>query len=176
MSSDLAALTNNFKFQGVLIDAPWKLPGSTDKRCISPRQLEKIPFKSIVPVGFIFMWVEKEVISDVVRTMMKLEFTYVENLVWVKMEPNNETATQDSTYYRKSKMSLLIFRKGDGLELRHQRNPDVIFDFVRNDKELTEDKPEGVYHTIETLLPTANYDETLGSGRLLELYVIDIVC
>jgi hypothetical protein len=46
------------------------------------------------------------------------------------------------------------------LQLRHQRNPDVVYDFVRSDKGLTEDKPDFIYHTIETLLPTARHAET----------------
>jgi len=41
---------------------------------------------------------------------------------------------------------------------------------VRDDKGLTEDKPEFVYRTIETLLPTANYDSNSDSGQLLELW------
>ena len=54
--------------------------------------------------------------------------------------------------------------------MRHQRNPDVTFDFVRNDKGLTEDKPDFVYHVIETLLPTANFDEKTNSGKMLEVW------
>lgn len=54
------------------------------------------------------------------------------------------------------------------IELRHQRNPDVVFDYVREDKLLNEDKPQFVYQIIETLLPTANYDEKTGI-KLLEL-------
>jgi hypothetical protein len=58
------------------------------------------------------------------------------------------------------------------IELRHQRNPDVVFDYVREDKALTEDKPQFVYQIIETLLPTANYDEQTGI-KLLELYAFN---
>src|SRR4051812_40892793 len=82
--------------------------------------------------------------------MDKCGFVYVENLVWVKQEVNNTLVTQPYKYFRRSKTSLLIFRtvscsslqqkvtemkgEGNGLELRHQRNPDVVFDFVREDK------------------------------------------
>jgi hypothetical protein len=66
--------------------------------------------------------------------MAKFGFVYVENLVWVKQTTNNWTERQDYRYFRKSKMTLVLFRKGDGIELRHQRNPDVVFDYVRNDK------------------------------------------
>jgi len=39
------------------------------------------------------------------------------------------------------------------IELRHQRNPDVKFDFVRKGRE----KTPYIFDVIETLLPTAKY-------------------
>jgi hypothetical protein len=36
--------------------------------------------------------------------------------------------------------------------------------------EYTEPKPPGIYDMIETLLPKAGFDETIGRGRLLELW------
>ena len=54
--------------------------------------------------------------------------------------------------------------------MRHQRNPDVVFDFVREDKGLTEDKPEFIYKVIETLLPTAKYEPSTKQIGFLELW------
>jgi hypothetical protein len=63
-------------------------------------------------------------------------------------------------------------KQGD-LELRHQRNPDCEFDFIkpRHDDDLTETKPEFIYDIIETLLPTAlcSKEKPL-PDRLLELW------
>jgi len=55
--------------------------------------------------------------------------------------------------------------------MRHQRNPDVIFDFVKKDKYLTEDKPYVIYDIIETLLPDGAYRSEEEPGGWLELYV-----
>jgi hypothetical protein len=58
------------------------------------------------------------------------------------------------------------------LELRHQRNPDCEFDFIKpkRPEDLTEQKPEFIYEIIETLLPTALCDEDNPiPDRLLEL-------
>lgn len=65
--------------------------------------------------------------------MQKWNFIYVENLVWVKKLANNQVSSQKSTYFRSSKSSLFVFRKDsqEHIELRHQRNPDVIFDFLK---------------------------------------------
>ena len=61
------------------------------------------------------MWIEKEYLSEVVRMMAKLEWNYVENLVWVKQSVNNQLEKQTYKYYKKSKTSLLIFRKVIGI-------------------------------------------------------------
>mmetsp|Transcript_25139 Transcript_25139/g.35221 ORF Transcript_25139/g.35221 Transcript_25139/m.35221 type:complete len:168 (-) Transcript_25139:27-530(-) len=101
----------------------------------------------------------------------KWGFEYVENIVWVKMQANNKLARQDHQYFKKSKSHVFIFRKGEKLELRHQRNPDVIFDFVRTTSSTNEEeKPEFLYKIIETLLPTACYNEQTKRGKLLELW------
>ncbi|RCH78775.1 hypothetical protein CU098_005327 [Rhizopus stolonifer] len=64
---------------------------------------------------------------------------------------------------------------GEGVELRHQRSPDVIIDFeIPTDQwinhEYTEPKPPAVYDMIETLLPKAGYNDKLNRGRFLELW------
>ena len=45
------------------------------------------------PAGFVFVWVEKEVLSDVVDVFTAAAFVYVENLTWVHMSPNNKVRT-----------------------------------------------------------------------------------
>jgi len=168
--TELPKQVNITDYLGVLIDPPWKVGNKTGKGYIDARDLEKLPLKSIT-AGYVFLWVEKEVISEAIKLMdHKFNFTYVENLVWAKQTAFNHLEMQDSAYLKKSKITLLIFKKGDGIELRHQRNPDVVFDFIKEDKALTEDKPEFVYHVIETLLPTANYNAETGKGKLLELW------
>lgn len=82
---------------------------------------------------------------------------------------------EPSPYFSSTKEILLMFKKGEGFELRHQRSPDVIIDFAIPKEqwihdEYTEPKPPGVYDMIETLLPKAAYDESIGRGRFLELW------
>lgn len=77
------------------------------------------------------------------------------------------------------------------MELRHQRNPDCVFDFIKpmlpgmskyiyiifqstdmqSTGESTESKPSFIYHVIETMLPGATYHpETNPDGKgLLQL-------
>ncbi|KAH8555903.1 hypothetical protein BGW37DRAFT_418727 [Umbelopsis sp. PMI_123] len=125
--------------------------------------------------GLIFMWTHKATQADVVRMMYSLGCAYVENLVWFKKTLSNVLQDRPSPYFSSSKEILLIFKRGDGFELRHQRTADVIIDFERPTEqwiheEYTELKPPGVYDMIETLLPKAGYDEALGRGRFLELW------
>ncbi|KAI9495510.1 hypothetical protein BDB00DRAFT_760075 [Zychaea mexicana] len=125
--------------------------------------------------GLVFMWTHKLLQADVVRMMDALDCKYVENLVWFKKSINNDMLDEPSPYISSTKEILLMFKKGDGFELRHQRSPDVIIDFELPPQqwikdEFTEPKPQAVYDMIETLLPRAGYNEELKRGRLLELW------
>jgi hypothetical protein len=63
-------------------------------------------------------------------------------------------------------------QEGD-LKLRHQRNADVEFDFVKpkSDDCLTEQKPEFIWEIIETLLPDATCNDLHPiPDRLLQLW------
>lgn len=42
---------------------------------------------------------------------------------------NNLPLDEPSRYFNSTKEILLMFKKGDGLDLRHQRSADVIIDF-----------------------------------------------
>jgi hypothetical protein len=65
--------------------------------------------------------------------------------------------------------------QGGEMELRHQRNSDVVEFFVHRSKDdvdgCRECKPnEYVYRVIETLLPEANYNKQTKRGHFLELW------
>ncbi|KAJ2963951.1 hypothetical protein NQZ79_g1115 [Umbelopsis isabellina] len=183
--------------EGVLIDPPWDFyvaDGRNDGRFKLKMTFLDDVLKHM-SAGLIFMWTHKSTQADVVRMMYSLGCKYVENLVWFKKTLSNVLQDRPSPYFSSSKEILLIFKKGDGFELRHQRTADVIIDFERPTdqwihegnfyslytnfdlllnricfSEYTELKPPGVYDMIETLLPKAGYDEALGRGRLLELW------
>jgi len=160
---------------GILIDPPWNVDG---KPCgdIIPENLKKLKLgqneksengRVIMPNGMIFIWTETEFIPGIMEIMSNWGFSYVENFVWVKRNANLKILKQETKAkpLRRSKMTLLMFRTDNDkhLELRHQRNPDVIFDILHHDEDLLEEKPKFIYELIETLLP-------LGHGNFLELW------
>ncbi|GAB5590146.1 hypothetical protein Unana1_05046 [Umbelopsis nana] len=162
-------------FQAIYMDPPLLLPGeepTPDK--ITIEQLTSLDIPSIVPKGFLFIWLEKEWLPDIVRMCEKWKFKYVENFCWIKKNLNNQIAKKPYQYFNKSKLSLLIFRKEGDVELRHQRNPDCVFDFSKPNVpgELTELKPRFLYQIIETLLPSATFhpENNPNGERLLELW------
>jgi hypothetical protein len=126
LNVNLNALLGNGPLKCVLMDPP------LDK--ISVKQWAKLRLLDILPFGFLFLWVEKEFIRQVLQEAeAQWGFRYVENFVWVKQNSNNTIAKQPSQYFAKSKLTCLILRKDDKngkIDLRHQRNPDVQFDFV----------------------------------------------
>lgn len=175
-------------FEAILMDPPWDLSprasasdkarqchqlvpkrGKNGERLISPEELGKWPVTDkLIPKGFLFIWTEKELIPRVLTMAQKWGFHYVENFAWVKFDVNNKIHTEDYAYFRKSKLTLLMLRKPGDIELRHQRNPDVKFDFVRKGRE----RLPFVFDIIETLLPTAKYNPKTGKGKMLQLWCL----
>lgn len=147
----------------------------------------------ILPFGFIFIWVEKWMIPEVVQVFETKGFNYVENICWIHKNVNNKIRESDYTYFRIAHSTLLVLRKygpidcdsvfgtnlccnrlgksAETIQLQHQRNPDVVYDFPRWKRSLSETlvrqyrKPSFVYHIIETLLP-----DGLEQLLLLELW------
>lgn len=191
---DFDLLSLGRTFVGILLDVPWRTSVCDGPGRVDASQLAHLKLDQVVPVGLAFVWAEKEVIADVrivyiifthfqeeisspnrenqqaVKLMASFGFLYVENMCWIRQYPNHSIVTEEYDYFTKSKSTLLIFKRGDGITLRHQRNPDVVFDIVRRDKYLTEDKPETTHDMIETILPDGNHKDDANPGRFLELY------
>jgi hypothetical protein len=128
------------------------------------QQLKQLPLDKnyLIKRGYIFIWIEKENISEIMNYFEKINFIYVENMVWVKKELNNQYSKDPYFFTKKSKRTLFIFKKNNEetkkLDIRHQRNPDTVFDF--------KEPVEFVYSIVETLLFTSKQNHI----PFLELY------
>ena len=71
----------------------------------------KLNLPAICPIGFIFIWVDKAVLSDVVYLMEKWKYNYVENLTWVQMAPHNKRMRGTAPYMATSHRTLMLFRR-----------------------------------------------------------------
>eukprot|EP00958_Prasinococcus_capsulatus_P001391 scaffold121_cov412-Prasinococcus_capsulatus_cf.AAC.8 len=157
----------------VMISPPWQAaqggPG------ITIEDFQRLPIRKLCARGFVCVWVEKHVLGDVVEVLDKWSFDYIENFTWVLWNGNTHMKKEAAPYFCKSHTTMLMFRKyvrpvgwraeGKEIELRHQRTPDVVSDFVRV-LQGTERKPEQAYKAVETLLPD-------GMGQFLELWATD---
>jgi N6-adenosine-specific RNA methylase IME4 len=65
----------------------------------------------ILPFGFIFVWVEKWMIPEVIEVFEAKGFNYVENVCWIHKNVNNKIRESDSTYFRIGHSTLLVLRK-----------------------------------------------------------------
>ncbi|KAJ1960594.1 hypothetical protein GGI12_003718 [Dipsacomyces acuminosporus] len=164
-------------FQCIYMDPPLLLPDEETKPgYFDICRLRAIPVdKLLVPGAFLFTWCEKELLPDMCELAEQhWGLKYVENFCWVRQHTNNQIATLPSSYFRRSKVTLLIFRREGDLEMRHQRSPDSVFDFVKPQMpgDLNDRKPEFSYNVIETLLPRALCTEELPNpDRLLQLWM-----
>jgi N6-adenosine-specific RNA methylase IME4 len=138
------------KFNSVLIDPPWER--------IDIEDFNNLPIDDLIENGYAFVWAEKHVVGIVLDKMQGHGFNYIENLCWVTEEANHSYRNDDYKYLATSHKTLLLFKKHNEItrkmDIRHQRNPDVVFAIVRED--VPREKPGYIYHMIETLLPSAN--------------------
>lgn len=156
-------------FQGVLLDPPWN-----ELTCARLMEYIKLT-ATLIPAGFVFLWVEKEYLARALKVLKRWKFEYVENMVWVQRQANNEIRKDNYSIFNRSKLTMLICRRGKGgIELRHQRNPDVWFEPMCDIKldagGARVAKPPYVYQMIETLLPDANVSDKVTTGGLLEIW------
>ena len=89
-------------------------------------------------------------------------------MCWVKQRLNNKFRRVPDKLLASSKETLLVLRKGTApgkfpkVELRHQRYPDVVFDFTR--------PRDTVFELVETLVPAAAFNAVTHRGAMLELW------
>ncbi|KAG0283687.1 hypothetical protein BGZ96_011919 [Linnemannia gamsii] len=167
--------------QGVLADPPWNFivkDSRNDGACrLTMSKFGDIMEKALelMPNGIVSVWTHKAILPEVVSIMHGLGCRYVENLVWYKTALNNSDLNRASPYFRTTKEILLMFKKGEGFDIRHQRTADVIMDFEKPTtswikEDYTEPKPDSVFEMMEIMLPDARYIPTTGRGRLLEIW------
>jgi len=110
---DLNLTTYGTDFQAIYMDPPLLRAGETPgPNKITMEQLSTLNIGAILPKGFLFVWIEKEFLPDIVHLAEKTwGMRYVENFCWIKRLPNNQIAREPSPYFNSSKLSLLIFRK-----------------------------------------------------------------
>ncbi len=79
---------NNYveDLEAILINPPWKEKSKFNFEKFSKMKLPLNKMKE----GLIFVWTEKEYIADLVYFFENKDIKYVENLVWVKLDPNKE--------------------------------------------------------------------------------------
>lgn len=128
LSLDLKQYGTNF--QAIYMDPPLLLPGEEPtpgkihvddlvshpiccqgKRLLMQRMKLRLNIPDVIPCGFLFIWLEKEWLRRIVEIGEQWGFKYVENFCWIKKNINNQIHTSPGTYFRKSKLTLLVFRK-----------------------------------------------------------------
>lgn len=88
------------------MNAGWEAEGAD-----AAARLAKVPLPRLVPVGFVFVWAQKQHVAALVRQLYRWGFCYIENLTWVQMAANNTVLTLPAAYAQRSHLTLLIFRK-----------------------------------------------------------------
>ena len=106
-------------FQGLFISAGWAHSPTSAAQQDPLERLAKLPIPHLCPIGFVFIFADKEHIAGVVKLMQRWKFIYIENLTWVFLHANNSILRLPSPYARRSHLTLLMFRR-EGQSLSHR--------------------------------------------------------
>ena len=101
-----SALTLVLDAQAVLVNGGWEAEGAD-----ATARLAKVPLPRLVPVGFVFVWAQKQHVAALVKQLYRWGYCYIENLTWVQLAANNTVLTLPAPYAQRSHLTLLIFRK-----------------------------------------------------------------
>jgi hypothetical protein len=83
--------------QAILINPPWS--SKAPKFDFNKFSKIKLPLNKMKE-GLIFVWTEKEYISDVIEHFEKMDIKYVENLVWIMLDSNKQCIKDVFIYFR----------------------------------------------------------------------------
>jgi hypothetical protein len=180
-------------FRCLVLDPPlWSDPG------FHIEQLRPLRIHEIVPFGFVFIWVPKTRIAETLQWFSEEAhrgggggFHFVESFCVTYKWTNNRIASILSTslsldtanasekpsaaatiFSTSHETCLLLRRQGPHIELAHQRNPDLCYDFVRLRRAgRTSRRPAFLYHVAETMLP-----EVARDGDMLCIWADETAC
>ena len=182
-------MDKNGGYLGVLMEPPIKTNDVNDDYFYKHDGLFRMDeFKSkfkmnivnkLCPEGMLFIWIESQLISEMMEFIEMLGYKYVEHAAWVLKRVNNKLALINKYGLCQSKKNLFLFRRINPknekyykIELRHQRTSDVYPDFIRYHNE-TGKMLNSDYHykIIETLLPsTIKFNKNNNKSKLLYLW------
>lgn len=159
LSFNFAALGRG-NFLGVIVNAPLSEDPNSG---VTASQLACMSLPECLAAdAIVCMWASKQNVGEAVGCMAKVwGCKYVENLTWVHLAPGGDVARAPAPFTRSSHSTLLMGRRGGGdLELRHQRNPDVIVQPALGGGRF----PDVVREMLETLLPEGKLGGRGGGG------------
>eukprot|EP01100_Stratorugosa_tubuloviscum_P013266 TRINITY_DN655_c0_g1_i3.p1 TRINITY_DN655_c0_g1~~TRINITY_DN655_c0_g1_i3.p1 ORF type:complete len:446 (+),score=201.14 TRINITY_DN655_c0_g1_i3:10-1347(+) len=155
------SLGKQIQFDVILMDPPWQLANAAPTRgvALSYKQLpnsdiQALPIPALQTNGFLFIWVINSRYSFALELFKEWGYKLVDDIAWVKMTCNRRLAKGHGFYLQHAKETCLVGKKGeDPPGLRNNILSDVIYSERRGQSQ----KPEEIYHLIETLIPNGNY-------------------
>lgn len=121
VKTNLDTLTENV--EAILINPRWNISGVQPARpdgTITTEDFAALHLSNKLMVdGLVFVWVEKEIISEMIRIMEKQDLTYVENVCWVMLDETK----------RKGKITFFLCNT----EVDDKKTSDVSPAYIRDD-------------------------------------------
>jgi mRNA (2'-O-methyladenosine-N6-)-methyltransferase len=169
-------LGETVQFDAIMMDPPWQLASSQPSRGVTIAYdqlhdtfIENMDLKAIQTEGFIFIWVINVKYAVTLDLLKKWGYTFIDELIWVKMTVNRRIAKGHGFYLQHAKETCLVGMKGNP-----KFSQEVLSDIIFSDRRGQSQKPEEIYELIEKLVPDGKYCEIFGRKNNLRDYWVTI--
>ena len=100
------------------MDPPWRNTQCDLKyQTLYDENIKQIPMKRIQKKGYLFLWVTKSKLEVGLQMMKDWSYTYIELVVWVKVDDEGNINSGPGHYFDRSSEICLVGRKGSPLDL-----------------------------------------------------------
>eukprot|EP00123_Amoebidium_parasiticum_P009744 comp19682_c0_seq1/m.23359 comp19682_c0_seq1/g.23359 ORF comp19682_c0_seq1/g.23359 comp19682_c0_seq1/m.23359 type:complete len:398 (-) comp19682_c0_seq1:343-1536(-) len=176
LTFDFKALSKATQFDVIMMAPPWQLASATPTRGValgysqlSDQAIADMPINCLSNSGFIFIWVINNRFEVGLALMQKWGYKFVDSIDWVKQTVNRRLAKSHGFYLQHVKETCIVGVKGQASYQRPDHS-DVIYSKRRGQSQ----KPEEIYHLVESLVPNGKYLEIFARRNNLRDYWVSI--
>lgn len=153
-------------FDVIMMDPPWRIASSNPTRGVTiaydtlrDRQIKALDIPCLQSEGFLFVWTVNSKLEFSLSLLAEWGYKFQDLVSWVKQSKRKKILKGNGYYLQHAKETCLIGVKGDPWK---KARKNIMSDCMFSKRRGQSQKPNDIYHLIETLVPNGNYLEIFG--------------
>jgi len=166
------------QFDCIMMDPPWALATANPTRGVSlgysqltDEDIKNLPIPQLQTNGLLFVWVINAKYKFCLDLFKRWGYTFVDEIVWVKMTRNRRLAKSHGFYLQHAKEVCLVAKIGDDPP---NLNSNIGSDIIMSERRGQSQKPTEIYELIEKLVPDGKYLEIFARKNNLRDYWVSV--